>query len=354
MALFTPREDEGPVNLDELTSSRTTVATPYDVPGPKVVIRDEWTSRDSSRAALEQGRWTGTTEFHIQAPEEDDSQPDPVLKNAETQEQQLDNEDQMAEAEDNEAAEVEALAEPIDPPRRANFDFRRVLVRLPRLARNDVEQAKRLLLGLRERFWRANAGDLQSLLTKSGMPSDVVKLVPEVVAGCSICRKYSKLKSRPVVKTKHPMTFGEEVQADYCQLWDQWFIIFIDVATRCKVVTKAAGRDLPTALHVLLHNWLRFFGPMRRLVSDQESCPMSHEAAAELERLNISREPAGATRGKAQGQHTTAGLVAKHTDLVKLHMLKIRAEVERAGLEVNIGDIAAEAGFAQNASVNLC
>ena len=107
-----------------------------------------------------------------------------------------------------------------------------------------MEPDKRLLLELHERFWRANAGDLQSLLTKSGMTSDVVKLVPEVVAGCSICRKYSKLKSRPVVKTKHPMTFGEEVQADYFQLWDQWFIIFSDVATRYKVVTKVSGRVL--------------------------------------------------------------------------------------------------------------
>ena len=354
VALFTPREDEGPITVEELASARTTMATPYDSPGPKVVIRDEWTSRDSSRAALEQGRWTGTTEFQIQAPDDDEVEhKDPIEKGAEAREQQLDNEDQQAEAEINDVMELEESGAPIDPPRRSNFDFRRVLVRLPRLARHDVEQAKRLILGLHERFWHANAGDLQSLLTKSGMPSDVVKLVPEVIAGCSICRKFSKLKSKPTVKAKHPMTFGEEVQADYFQLWDQWFIIFIDVATRYKVVTKVSGRDLPTALHVLLHNWLRFFGPMRKLVSDQESCLMSHEAAAELERLNISREPAGTTRGKAQGQHTTTGLVEKHTDLVKIHMLKIRAEAERAGIEVSESDIAAEAGFAQNATVNL-
>ena len=214
-------------------------------------------------------------------------------------------------------------------------------------------QAKRLLLGLHERFWHSSASDLQSLLSKSGMPSGVLKLVPEVVAGCAICKKYSRLKSRPVVKANHPATFGEEVQTDYFQLWNEWFMIFVDVATRYKVVVKVAGRDLPTALHALLHNWLRFFGPMRKLVSDQESCLMSHEAAAELERLNIHREPAGTTRGKAQGQHTTTGLVEKHTDLVKIQMLKIKAEAERAGIDVSFADIAAEAGFSQNASVNI-
>ena len=195
--------------------------------------------------------------------------------------------------------------------------------------------------------------DLQSLLSRAGMPSDVVKLVPQVVASRGICRKYSRLKSKPAVKTSHPMVFGEEVQTDYFQLWGQWFMILIDVATRYKVVVKVAGRDLQTALQTLLHHWLRFFGPMRRLVSDQESCLMSHEAAAELERLNIKREPAGTTRGRAQGQHTITGLVEKHTELVKLHMLKIHAEAERSGIEINHSDIAAEAGFAQNSTINI-
>ena len=149
------------------------------------------------------------------------------------------------------------------------------------------------------------------------------------------------------------MTFGEEVQANYFQLWNEWFMILIDVATRYKVVVKVSGRDLPTALHVLLHNWLRFFGPMRKLVSDQESCLMSHGAAAELERLNIHREPAGTARGKAQGQHTTTGLVEKHTDLVKIQMLKIKAEADRAGIDISSADVAAEAGFSQNASLNI-
>ena len=354
VALFTPREDEGPIALDELESSRTTMATPHDGQGPKVVIKDEWTGKDSSRAALEQGRWTGATEFIFRVPPDDDDDvpPDPILRGAEDQERVLDAEEQDHEAQEEERI-IDDLAPAIDPPRRSNFDFRRVLVRLPRLARNDVDQAKRLILGLHERFWHSSASDLQSLLSKSGMPSDVLKLVPEVIAGCAICRKYSKLKSKPVVKASHPMTFGEEVQADYFQLWNEWFMILIDVATRYKVVVKVAGRDLPTALHVLLHNWLRFFGPMRKLVSDQESCLMSHEAAAELERLNIQREPAGTTRGKAQGQHTTTGLVEKRTDLVKIQMLKIKAEADRAGIEVSSAVVAAEAGFSQNASLNI-
>ena len=155
-----------------------------------------------------------------------------------------------------------------------------------------------------------------------------------------------------MVKTSHPHSFNEEVQVDYFQLWDQWFMIVIDVATRYKVVTKVSGRDLPTAMKTLLHSWFRFFGPMKRLVSDQESSLMSHEAAVELERLNVCRQPAGTTRGRAQGQHTTTGVVEKHIELVKLCMMKLRAEAERQGLEVDYSDLGAEASFAQNATIN--
>ncbi|CAE7765903.1 RE2 [Symbiodinium sp. KB8] len=350
-SMFTPREDEGPVTIDELRSSRVTMATPFDKPGPKVVIRDEWTSRDSSRAAMEQGRWTGTTEFQIKLDEDDNDVPaDPVLREAEAHEDALDRE----EADEPQAAELEPEdGSPVDPPRRTNFDFRRVLVRLPRLARTDAEQAKRLILGLHERFWHSGTSDLQSLLSRAGMPAEVMKLVPEVVSGCAICRRFARLKSRPAVKSGHPAFFNEEVQADYFQLWDQWFLILVDACTRYKMVTSVAGRDLSTALKTMMQNWIRFFGPMKRLVSDQESCLMSHEAAVEFERLNIQREPAGTTRGKAQGQHTTTGIVEKHIDLVKLCMLKIKSETERQGLDISNDDIAAEASFAQNASINL-
>ena len=92
--LFTPREAEGPMMLEDLSSSRTTIAQPYDKPGPQVVIKDEWTTKDSSRAALEEGRWTGTTEFQIMMKEEDEPiEGDPVIREAARKEAELDGEE---------------------------------------------------------------------------------------------------------------------------------------------------------------------------------------------------------------------------------------------------------------------
>ena len=141
-----------------------------------------------------------------------------------------------------------------------NHRVRRVLVRLPRLSREDPQQAKRLLLGLHERFWHSGAGDLQSMLTRAGMPAEVLKLVPETIAACAVCRRFSKLKSRPKVRANHPSSFNEEVLVDWFRLGDNWFMIVVDVATKYKTIIQVPGRDLQSALHALLHGWFWYFG----------------------------------------------------------------------------------------------
>ena len=281
-------------------------------------------------------------EFTIRVPEDDPGpSDDPVVRAAGVREDELGAEDRLELAQDADEANIEGQAA-IDPPRRANFDFRRVLVRLPRLASTDEEQAKRLI------FWHASASDLKSLLSRAGMPSEVLKLVTETISACAMCRRYSKHKSKPVSQSSRPATLA--LSTSRCR---RTFLILIDAATRYKVFTKLPGRDLPTALQTILQDWLRFFGPMKKLVSDQESCLMSHEAAAEFGRLNIERSPAGATRGRAQREHTTTGVVEKHIDLSKICVLKLKAECDRQGPDADPADIAAEASFAQNASINI-
>ena len=233
------------------------------------------------------------------------------------------------------------------------YDFRRVLQRLPRLVTADKDQARRLILGLHQRFWRANISDMHNLLTRSGMPKDVLDLIPEVIAHCQVCKKYSKVSSRPRVRGRHVDVFNQELQADIFFLGEETFFIMVDVATRYKSVVKIPGKDLKSLQHALMHYWMRWFGPPRTIVSDQESALMSVEAAVEFERFSIIRRPAGTTRGHLGSQKTATGLVEKHVDLTKLTMLKMRSECERQGMEVNLNDLAAEAAMAQNLTINV-
>ena len=53
------------------------------------------------------------------------------------------------------------------------------------------------------------------------MPKDVLDLIPEVIAHCQVCKKYSKVSSRPRVRGRHVDVFNQELQADIFFLWEE-------------------------------------------------------------------------------------------------------------------------------------
>lgn len=197
-------------------------------------------------------------------------------------------------------------------------------------------------------MWHATAVDFSNLLLRAGMPPEVVELASEAVASCAICRKHARLPSRPRTKVSLAAHFGDEVEFDIYYLWGKPFALLVDVATRYKVSYAIGSREGPDLLQGLLQNWIRYFGPMRVFTSDQESSLMAPHAAAELERLGITRNPKGATSGEAGKQHTGTGLIERHVALVKLTMLKMKAECDRQGLVIEDNDIAMEASMSHN------
>ena len=93
----------------------------------------------------------------VQEKADEEETTDPVQRLAEESEKQ-----QAQEEEEDTTMDI-AEGKPL-------YDFRRVLHRLPRLAKHDHLQAERLLLGLHERFWHAGVGDMTNLLIRAGMP----------------------------------------------------------------------------------------------------------------------------------------------------------------------------------------
>ena len=105
-------------------------------------------------------------------------------------------------------------------------------------------------------------------------------------------------------------------------------------------------------MNVLMMLWIRYFGPPQQIVLDQQQSLMSHEAGTEFERLGITRSPRGTTAGPAGEQHTGTGLVERHVGLQKLVMMKVRAELNRQGINVENDWLAAEAAMAANQTMS--
>ena len=238
-------------------------------------------------------------------------------------------------------------------PLKPNYNLRRVLVRIPKLMEDENHtKVKQLLLGLHERLWHSPISDFTNLLQKAGMSPEVIKLATEAVQCCAICRKYVRLPNRPQVRARGASSFNESVQMDLFMWENNWFMLLCDEATRFKMCTTIEGQESDDLLTAFKKAWIFLFGPPRRLVLDQQVSLMSHETAAEFERLSIERAPRGTTQGHGAEQHTGTGLVERHVGLMKLTMYKLRAELQRQGLAPENEEIAQESCMAHNIALS--
>ena len=234
------------------------------------------------------------------------------------------------------------------------FDFRKVYKRLQSdIVEKDPQTAKRLLLGLRERFYHCPISDFKNMLLRAGLSSDILPLAEEAVMSCSICRKYVRVPNRPQVKIGSKAgAFNHRVQLDLFQYREVWILLLVDEATRYKVATDVDNREYQHLLNKMLDAWFTVFGPPHQLVLDQESSLMSHAAGRELERFSIERIPKGTTSGAAGKQHTGTGLAERHVSLLEITMLKLSAELDRQGLRLTPGELAKESAMSHNQTLN--
>lgn len=252
----------------------------------------------------------------------------------------------------------EASIQPVEPGDQPSalkplFNFKKIYEKLPNLVNINELKAKRLLLGLHERMWHCPVMDFQNLLRRCGQPAEVIKLASEVVSGCAICRKFVRASRRPQFKSSLAESFNENVQIDGFQFKGSQYLLMIDEATRYKVSAPLQGRELHHYLHVLQTYWLRYFGPMRNIIMDQETSLMTIDAGTDFDRIGINRVPAGTTSGREGQKHTGTGLVEKHIDLTKTTMAKILAEAARYNITVEPEELAAEAAMSQNMTLNV-
>ena len=199
------------------------------------------------------------------------------------------------------------------------FDFKKVYKRLQSdIVAKDPQMAKRLLLGLHERFYHCPIGEFKNMLLRAGLSSDILPLAEEAVMSCSICRKYVRMPNRPQVKIgSHAGSFNQRVQLDLFQYQEVWILLLVDEATRFKVATDVESREYGRCPRCWTHG-LWCSAPLRSRVQPHESCCRSRtgeifdRASAEGHDLRRSRQATyrNGTSGKAHrigGDHHAQG-----------------------------------------------
>ena len=126
------------------------------------------------------------------------------------------------------------------------------------------------------------------------------------------------------------VAFGTVVQFDLLFIEDKIIAVLIDEATRWTVADVITDRETPTILKFFTDRWLRIFGPITTVLSDQEGALYSEQGAVWSETVGTSLRP------KPKGSH--AALVERHHQVLRDLMHKLLTESRSKGLVVEFTD----------------
>ena len=135
---------------------------------------------------------------------------------------------------------------------------------------------------------------MERFLKRLAVPDRCFELVHEVIATCESCQAFAPPPPRrPKYGAELAGWFGDCMIGDLFFLWGFTFLIMIDEAVRFKVASHLPDRTANTIMKTLLRDWLRYFGPPRRLRFDQEGGVRAEEFGKACDRYSIHRELAG-------------------------------------------------------------
>ena len=151
-------------------------------------------------------------------------------------------------------------------------------------------------------------------------------MLPDVVDACPDCNKFKAIAHRPKAGAELAGWFNDFVVVDLFYLWDKIWLMAIDEATRYKIAAFLKDKYGRTIMRALLRDWIRYFGPMKHLVSDQEGGIAAEDFGLTVERYSITLLLKGSDPA---GRHTGTGLAEKHIHLTKAAALKLKSKCQR-------------------------
>ena len=231
---------------------------------------------------------------------------------------------------------------PYQQPEWSSFDLGRCL---RALRSEDQALQARALKRLHVRWWHCTTGRMQNLLKSAGVSKTAVDQIPSVVNSCKVCRAWQRPSNRSVTASRLAISFNESVQFDLLFCEDSIIGVLIDESTRWTCADIVPNKEVASILRFVTDRWIRIFGAMQGLVSDQEGALVSEEAAVWLERHGIQ------PRSKAKNAH--AYIAERHHSILRDMIHKILGQARSENLAFEISDVLSEAVFCKNIFVNI-
>ena len=190
---------------------------------------------------------------------------------------------------------------------------------------------------------------MQRLLSLVGIPNSAMKLIPEIVDTCRICRTW--VRTAPTVRTTVRLStrFNQAVQGDLMFYADetgqtpQDYIILhlIDEYIRWTVAEEVSGKDVATLLEAITCRWIRPFGAPEMMIWDGETSLSSDEAKVWADRWNIELI--------IRPKDKKAWIAERHHEILRQQLHKTQSQLAADGIKLPFKSMLAECELAKNA-----
>jgi hypothetical protein len=126
---------------------------------------------------------------------------------------------------------------------------------------------------------------------------------------------------------------------------DETILLLIDEAIKWEMGEIIPNRLPKTLMESITRMWLRVFGPMVMLITDQEGAMTSESVAVWCERWNISL--------KLRPRDAHPPVIERHHEILRDLLHKIKTQLSTEGILLAKSDIVAEALYAKNCLVTV-
>ena len=152
----------------------------------------------------------------------------------------------------------------------------------------ETKNVKKIAEKLHRQFGHPAANKLVDLVNKAGVEVDgLTDEILRVSEACSICVRFKKPMSRPVVSMPMANSFNETLSMDL-KIWDdKFFLVMIDVATRYCTAVVITNKQAKTIVSGLFLHWIVIFGAPSKIFSDNGGEFNNQEMRALGEAFNI-------------------------------------------------------------------
>jgi hypothetical protein len=156
---------------------------------------------------------------------------------------------------------------------------------------------RRTLRRLHVRLWHHGVEKMSNLLKHAGAPASAIKLLPEIIDTCRICRMWKRPTPKSATSTRLAETFNVAVQWDIPFYKKVMLSHLLDEAIRWSAVSVLPHKDAPALITAISQDWIRPFGGMKLLIADGEKGLDSEQVRQFLDRTGVQLKP------KAPGAH---------------------------------------------------